>query len=210
MERPLLLGQDADGEVEPPDQVLEARPEDPAPARADVAELAGQRRRRLAGRHAHQLDERCRPGRRRGGPARERPSRGRAIASRVAGALGEDAVVDQLVERADRRVLVGDPGQEQLLEPVRRRLRVRAGARELLAEPVEQAAGVRAEARLEVGQRGGHRPGLDVRLVAGDQEVADLVEEAERADLAGLDRRRAGRPGRVHPGGQPADARPCR
>ena len=47
------------------------------------------------------------------------------------------------------------------------------------------------ETRLEVGQRGGHRPGLDVRLVAGDQEMADLVEQAEGADLAGLDRRRA-------------------
>ena len=44
-------------------------------------------------------------------------------------------------------------------------------------------------ARLEVVQRCRHRAGPTGRLVAGDEQVADLVEQPERADLAGSDRR---------------------
>ena len=60
-------------------------------------------------------------------------------------------------------------------------------ARELLAEAVEQALGVRPRARSSC-QRGGHRAGPAVRLVARDEQVADLVEEPQRADVTGLDR----------------------
>ena len=78
-------------------------------------------------------------------------------------------------------------------------------ARELLAEPVEQADRVGTEAVLEVGQGGPDRAGPAFRLVAGDEQVADLVEQAERPDLAGLDRRRARFAQDVHPRGETAD-----
>jgi hypothetical protein len=79
-------------------------------------------------------------------------------------------------------------------------------AGELLAEAVEETTRIRTEAVLEIGKGGpdGARPAI--RLVAGDQEVADLVEQAERPDLAGLDRRRARLPQDVHPRCEAADA----
>ena len=50
-------------------------------------------------------------------------------------------------------------------------------------------------------------PGRGLRLVAGDEQVADLVEQPEGADLAGRDRRRAGGRGARSSGRQPADGR---
>ena len=72
----------------------------------------------------------------------------------------------------------------------------RALPRELLTEPVEQAARVGTEPRLEVVQRRLHRSRPPLRLVRGDQQVSELVEEPQRADVAGLDRRAARRPRR--------------
>jgi hypothetical protein len=57
-----------------------------------------------------------------------------------------------------------------------------------------------------MGQGGRHRSGLDIRLVARDEEVTDLVEEPESSDLARLDGWRAGSSGSIHPVGQPADS----
>ena len=55
----LLLGQDAEGQVQPGDEVEQRVAEEPGPGLADVAELAGQRRRRPARRGPQQLDERA-------------------------------------------------------------------------------------------------------------------------------------------------------
>ena len=205
MERALLLGKDADGEIETPDERLEAVPEEDPPGRLDEPQLAGQRGGCLAGGQAHELEQReavpVEPG-----PAGER---GLEMLDRVAiaGALRERPIVDQLLERADRGVLVGDARQQQLLEAVLGRLGLRSTTRELLAKAVEQALGVRSEIRLQAGQRGGHRAGLALRLVARDEQVADLVEQTQRADVTGLDRRLVERPGAVHPARQAAHAR---
>ena len=77
----------------------------------------------------------------------------------------------------------------------------------LLAEAVEQALGVvPPEVHLQAGQRGGHRAGLAFRLVALDEQVADLVQQPQRADVTGLDRRLVQRTGTVHPARQAAHA----
>ena len=101
-----------------------ASPSSAAQAVADVAELAEQRRRGVAGGRPHELDERdaARPERWAVGEDPLQPGDGLVVARPV----GEDPVVDELAQRPDGRVLVGDPGQEQLLEPARRR--DRAGA----------------------------------------------------------------------------------
>ena len=64
---------------------------------------------------------------------------------------------------------------------------------------------VRAKPLLEVGERGCHRTGSSVGLVAGDQQVRDLVEESQGRDLACPDRRLAGLPSGVHPCGESPD-----
>ena len=87
-----------------------------------------------------------------------------------------------------------------------RRFRLCPLPREFLTEPVEQTVRVRTESRLEVVQRRLHRSRPAISLVAGDQEVTDLVEQAQGPDLAGLDRRGAGDPGDVHPVGQASNA----
>ena len=81
-------------------------------------------------------------------------------------------------------------------------------SRELLAESVEETDRVGAQPVLEVRQRGTDRPRPSFRLVPGDHEVPDLVEETERPDLSGLDRRRSRLAEEVHPCRKPADA--CR
>ena len=106
----------------------------------------------MAGREAHQVDQRH-PGLVDRGAVREgRLEPGDRVA--IARALDERPVVDQLAQRADRRVLVRDAGEEQFLEAMDGRFGVRALPRELLAEPVKQAARIGAEARFQVGERG--------------------------------------------------------
>ena len=58
MERAFLLGQDADGDVEAVDQVVEGGAQDVAPVGTDEPELAGERRRCAACRHPHQFEQR--------------------------------------------------------------------------------------------------------------------------------------------------------
>ena len=180
-----------------------ASPSRPRPVLADVAQLSDERRRGRARRHPHELDERA--------AARDQfivVGKGALKAGDglgVAGALGQDAVVDELVERTQCRVLVGDPGQQQFLEPFHGRLRRRSAAGELRRVAVQQTVGVRAELLAHLAERGGHRRGSAGRLVPGDEQVADLVKEAQRPDLAGPDPRRPGRALGIHPGGQSAD-----
>ena len=153
---------------------------------ADVAQLADERGRGMAGRAAHELDERRRADRRARrsavAPSERRLQPGDHVL--VARALAEDPVVDELAQRTEGRVLVGDPDEQQLLEPIDGRLGLGADAREG-APRSGRAAGRRRSptaAHVVQGRRHGGRPGD--RLVPGDQQVADLVEQAERPDLA--------------------------
>ncbi len=200
----LLLGQDAEGQIEPRDEVQQRVAQEPCPGVADIAELAGQRGRRPARRRPQQLDQRApvRADRRAGG------EHGLEAADRLAVACGplERAVVDQLAQRADGRVLVADPDQQQLLEADRRRFdgRGRRG-RELEGEALQQRVRLGPEPRPQAVHRVVHGVWAQARGVAVDDEVADLVEQAEGDDVAGGDAWRAGRPAGVEPRGQPAD-----
>src|SRR5204862_7154287 len=100
-----------DREVEPAQQVVQAGTEDPGPRLADVAELARQRGRGDAGRSAHQLDQR-RPGGTRRTVGEDRLETGDRVG--IGGLAYERPIVDELVERAERGVLVGGPGWQQL------------------------------------------------------------------------------------------------
>ena len=202
----LLLGEQADRPVEAGDELLEPGSQERRPMGPDVAELAGQRGRGVPSRRAHQLDQRD-PG----VVHRRAVGEGRLEAVDripIARTFEQGLVVDELADRSDRRVLVGHAGQEQFLEALGGGFRLGAEARELLPEPVEQAPGVGPEARLEVGQGGRQGVGPAIGHVPGDEQVSDLVEQPERADVTGLDRRRAGGPGDVHPVGETADPAP--
>ena len=76
-----------------------------------------------------------------------------------------------------------------------------------MREPVEQRVSLGTEPCLEVDDRTRHRAGPSIGLVAPDDQVPDLVEQAQRGDVAGTDRGSAGRAFGVHPVGQPAHAR---
>ena len=172
---------------------------------ADVSQLGCQRGGRHAGGRPHELDERSALV-----VARRSIGEGRLQARDrlgISAARRQVAIVDELLEGSKRRVLVGDPGEHQLLEAVRRRLGAWPDPRELLPEPVQQASALGPELCVEGRQRRRHRPRAAARLVAGHEQVADLVEEPECADLAGLDRRSPAGSVGVHPAGQPADAR---
>src|SRR6185503_13181560 len=204
MERVLLLREDADGDVEPPDQRFEIRAQDPCPLVADVAQLPREGCRRVASRGTEQLDER---GPRPIADVEQLPFAEDALESGdrllVARSFREDPVVDQLAQRPDRRVLVADPGQQEFLQLDRTRFGFRPDPRERGAEAVQEPVEVIAKASADVTHRGRH---VRIRL-APDEQVADLVEEAERADVAGGDAGRLWRPGLVHPLGEGADRR---
>ena len=140
-ERALLLGEDPDGDVQPGDEGQERVAEERPPVLADIQQLAGQRGGRVPGRRPHDLEQRLatlgdgRPVREDGFEPGDRLA--------VARPAGQAAVVHELAQRPQRRVLVGDTREQQLLESVARRLRGRADAREFLPEPVEQADRVR-------------------------------------------------------------------
>ena len=204
MQTQLLLVEHPDGDVELVDQGRERVAQDVAPGRADVAQLSEQRGRGMAGRRAHELDQR-EPG----------PTDLRSVGEDplqagdgllVARALDEDPVVDELAERAERRVLVGHPGEQELHQPDVRRFRVRGRAGELAGEAVQEPVGVAvAHPVPHRGQRDRHRRPAAATVVAVDEQVADLVDQAEGHDLRGQDRWRPTRSVGVHPDGQATD-----
>jgi hypothetical protein len=203
MERPLLLGEDPDRDVEVAHQDVEVVAEQRAPGRPDEPQLAGEGRRRASCRQPDELDQR------QAVAIERRPCRERRLEAgdgfAVAGAPREVTVIHELEQGIRCRVLVGDPGEQELLEAGRRWLRLGADPRELRAEPVEQPACLtRADRVLEVDKRGRDGAGHPKGFVAVDQQVADLVDEAQRRDVAGLDGR-SGRSQGVHRGREPAD-----
>ena len=111
--RPLLLGQDIQGNQEALDQVAEQLAEAIAPGCPDVAELVGQRARRGLGRLAQQLDQRAWIARK-GRLASERRLQGRAHPGGRAARRGQWTKVDQLAERGHGRVVGEDTEQDQL------------------------------------------------------------------------------------------------
>ena len=190
MERSLLLGDDAEREVHPGDECRERVAQDAGPLLADVAELPGQRGRGVAGGRAQQLDERLAVGPEPGsvGEGHLEPRDGIAVAGRAF----EWPVVDQLAERPDGRILVGDPDEDELLEPRRPRFGTGGPPGELRREPIEQALRVApAETLLECAQGDIDGVRRAVLLVPRDDQMADLVDQPHRPDLAGRDRRRA-------------------
>ncbi len=175
-----------------------------SPRRTDEPELAGQRGRRLAGGETHEVDQReAVRFDRRTVTERQLEPRDRIAVARLA---AKHLVIDQFAQRPDRRVLVGDPGQQQFLDARGPRPGCRTLVREIVGESVEQAIDIGAQPRLEVREGSLHGARPVIGFVAGDQEVADLVEQPERGDVAGLDRRRSGRTSRVHPIGQATQA----
>ena len=194
----LLLGQDADRQVEPAEQVLERRRRGARPS-ARGCSAAGRPARSGRGAPGARISSMSDSAVDRRSAARRRTTASRpAIASAVAGALGQRPVVDQLAQRSERRVLVGDPGQEQLLEPMVGGLGLgpRPGNSWPKRSSSRRGRPGRA-ARSRSARAAAMAPGRSPLLVAGDEDVADLVEQAEGRDLAGADRRRARRLGRA-------------
>ena len=187
-------------------------PRSPPQCRPDVAQLAGQRRRRARAGVAQQLDERRSPSGPIGGPsanvassaldrvaiARARRRAARSSTSSRSGPTAGFSFAIRVRSSSSSRSAGGSgsgpgPGNSSPNRSSRRpRIRARAASR----GPSSASA---------------IAPGPAVRLVAGDEQVADLVEQPERADLAGLDRRRRRRSRAAFiRRGEPADGRPCR
>ena len=205
VEGALLLAQDADRDVEPGEQRLELRAEQAAPVLPDVAQLADERRRGMPGgrpQPVEQVDARAAAI----GAVRV-PER--ALQRREHGPVGrpvlEDPVVDELAKRSEGRVLVADAGEQQFLEPDDGGFGLVADAREGDPEAVEDGIDPgRVATLLRVERVGQVRPtGRLGRSL--DEQVTDLVDEAERPDLAGRHRCTARRSVRVHPGRESAD-----
>ena len=158
----------------------------------------------MVGRRAQQLDERClRPvadvEELAAGEDALEPCDGVVVAR----ALRQDAVVDQLAQGTDRRVLVADAGQQKLLELDDRWLAGRSDAGKRRREPVQEPIEVVAQSAPDVAHRGRHR--RSARRLARDQEVTDLMQQPERPDLAGRHAGRLGRPLLVHALGERPD-----
>ncbi len=179
----LLLGQDADRDVEPVEELVEPAAEQPAPVLADEAKLADERVGRPAGRLTEQVEERhpvavavlageddpgLVPLERldRGGEARRR----------------EAALVDEGAKRGRRRIVVREVDQEEVLEaggrrPVdpgeRRGERAEQGVRPAPPDVGPDARQRRRDRRIRTAPRGLH-----------DREVGRLVEQAQGEELA--------------------------
>ncbi len=160
VEAALLLSKDADRDVQPADERVEIGAEDRAPVLPDEAQLAGERGRAPAG-PAPAAARRATPSFRPGAPAPHPPAKrclqagGHVV---VACALAEDPVVDELAQRPEGRVLVGDPDEQQLLEAVDGRFGLRPDAREGRGEAVEHEVGVLdPELAADVAERARHR-----------------------------------------------------
>ena len=202
----LLLGEDPDRDVQPADERVEIGAEDGGPVLADVAQLAGQRGRDVAGRGPQQLDE---------------------LGARPVGELQAPVGVEGPLEPGDQRRRSASPRGGRC----RRRARAAApgpGSRWRSASAAAprggatggsgsgptpgNAAANRSRTRSASSPRS-RRMSRSAPAIApapsasnrGGQQVRDLVEQAERHDLAGPDRRRPRRPDRVHPRGEMPD-----
>ena len=111
---------------------VEVGAEQAAPVLADVAQLAGERRRMGARGRPQELDQGLAVGPDRGQVRLVGLERGDRLRR---GLGGERRVVDEVAEGPRGRVLVGEPEQEQLFQPSGRRAVVDVG--ELLGDGVE-------------------------------------------------------------------------
>ena len=155
----LFLGEDADRDVQPADDRVEIRPEDRAPSapgRTAAGRPARSGTRRAGARSSSTSDARVPSPRSSPSPAANDASRP-ASQVVVARPVAEDPVVDQLAQRSERRVLVGDADQQQLFEAVDGRFGLRPDAREGGGEAIEDEVGV-GIARVGGGCRGARRP----------------------------------------------------
>ena len=113
----LLLRDHVEPHQQPPEQRVECIAQEPGPVLADPTELPGERRRVGASRRPSSSTSVSSPGPSGEASAASRFQRG----DRPIAVGGHDAaVVDQLAERPEGRVLVGDPEQQQLLHAIRR------------------------------------------------------------------------------------------
>ena len=200
VEPPLLLADHVHCHQELPQQPREPVAEERPPAFADPAQLSRERRRVGPGGRPQELDEREPLIPQDGSIGRERLQRGDGA---IASVRCHPAVVDQLAQRAQGRVLVGHAQEQQLLEAFRqvagvelRELRCDRPEQRVVG-PVADRAADRAAGRVHL------EPGILLRRGVHD-EMEDLVEERQRGELTRLDRGRTGRMRRVDAGRDPA------
>ena len=223
----LVLGRDVDAHDQPvqqgPEPVPERCGEEGTPVGADPAQLAAQARRLGHGRcpqHRHEVLAL--------GP--ERRAHGEEAADLrddgpVARGGGQVGVVEQLPERVGRRVRIGEPAVGELLEgdlavgrPVglarqvvegRQLAAVDGERREACREPGQRRVdGLSAQHLVQVVKRVVDRLRVLLLAVQPHDGVQDLVDEAERVQLARADRRvghAVGAPARGHLRGQAPD-----
>ena len=198
-------------------QAAEEIAEQVAPVVPDVLELAVERVRRGQGRRPEHVDQVLV----RGPEARaglevlaQRP------ADRVVrGALGQRTLVEQLVERPERGVEIGEPDSDELFQghgPMRDPAglagqplggRLQATVHRHRGEPIGERRQGRVEgdprdARLEPGEGIQHGPRIALDAVQGQDDVRDLVEDphgVERARVHGAIGMPARLANRVHP-----------
>ena len=196
MEGPLLFGQEVLAAEQARRQV---RRQDVGPALARVAELGGERGGRMAGGRPKHVEERF------AGRARHSGFRGKRPVDLAAYGVvvprgGHRPRVDERPERGARRVLGGEIEQDEGLEGIGP-FRI---APELGREPIEDVVDRLVTDPLVQPLEGrGESARPDVALVAIDEGVSDLVEEAEGDDLSGVGRRCAAA-ALVQPAGEPA------
>ncbi len=179
----LLLGEDADRDVEPGQQLVERATEQPAPMLANEPELADQRVRRDPGRLAEDLEE---------GPGSVAFATLDGDAPRVAlegrdrrpESVGrQDPLIDEIAERSSRRIDVRQMDEQEVLEPSGR---VGLDPGKALRKGRQELAGRSGADRL--ADRRECVPDRDLRLPArgrDNRQVGRLVEQAECQELAG-------------------------
>ena len=202
MQSALLLGQDAEGDIDAVQQTSKVVAQEGRPVVAHVAELAGQRGRGMACRRAQQGEEiedaagAIAGGKRRG----SRKGRLQFLhGPLVRRGPDERAIVDQLPKGRGGRVLVYQPGQDHLPDEAGWVLRLGQAARERGGEAMEDAIALPAQPGAQALDRTLPDARQGRRLEAFDDEMGDLMEETEGRQIPGLDGRQAGRPRRVHP-----------
>ncbi len=177
----------------------ELRRQDAPPAVAGVPQLARERGRRVARGRAEQIDERLAAARRVAVDPEDAVDAARQ--RRVRLGLGDRPRVDERMEWLARGVRGGDVEEQERLEEVRAtRLRT-----ELRGQPIEDVVDAPPpELRVELGQGVAEDVRRDLLLVVVDERVADLVEEPQGDDLAGVGARGSAGCPLVQPRGKPA------